>query len=299
MSTIDDLWKAYLTGEGYTFSSVQDTIRQALLSETGRSTGSIQELWKAYLEAEGYDGAVPDMMKKWLAAKGYDGAVQDMLKKALRDGDIFAAAAAACAYALDDDGTLAALFGFAHLPTDAPAYQSYSYVLTGSATGGTAVALNNDAVGAGAISKGTDIKCFEWECTQFPTGDYVGQGPAVVWGGGAGALAFGLRRSGGVVQVYTDNGATVVNVAGGVAVGTRIGVYINGTTGQMGWVLDGVDQGLTGADLSAAASFSPYCFVNDGNPEPVGQTCGGVLVTDNLTAAEFPVGGVTICGEPL
>lgn len=89
MSTIADLWKAHLTGEGYTFSSVQDTIRQALLSETGRSTGNIQELWKAYLVAEGYDGAVPDMMKKWLVDKGYDGTVQDMLKKALRDGDIF------------------------------------------------------------------------------------------------------------------------------------------------------------------------------------------------------------------
>lgn len=108
MSTIADLWKSYLIGEGYAFSSVPDTIRQALLSETDRSTGSIQELWKAYLEAEGYDGAVPDMMKKWLAGKGYDGSVQDMLKKALVDGDIFAAPAPACSISLTGDTAVGA-----------------------------------------------------------------------------------------------------------------------------------------------------------------------------------------------
>lgn len=109
MSTIADLWKAYLTGEGYTFSSLQGTIKEALLAETGRTGGSPQELWKAYLEGEGYDGAVPDMMKKWLVDKGYDGSVQDMLKKALIDGDIFAAAALACTITLT--AAYAASFG--------------------------------------------------------------------------------------------------------------------------------------------------------------------------------------------
>jgi hypothetical protein len=90
MSTVQDLWYSYLTGEGYGPSSVQDMLRAALIAETGGSElSTISELWRDYLIGEGYSGGLVDMQMAWLADKGYTGTLEDRWYAALSDGDVF------------------------------------------------------------------------------------------------------------------------------------------------------------------------------------------------------------------
>lgn len=91
---------------------------------------------------------------------------------------------AAASYPLDDDGTLAAAFGFGWLETDAPAYNNADYTYLAPATGNSAIALPTAAnawtsqahavrrVGAGDVK---DKKPPRWQPGVRTPG---GQGPS-------------------------------------------------------------------------------------------------------------------------
>lgn len=148
--------------------------------------------------------------------------------------------AGGCAYPLDDDGTLAAMFGFGHAPTNAPDYQQSDYTYVSPATGNAAYGLpaaeNAFASQAITVDAGVII-AFEWEVVAVPAGGTnqhdVGGIAFTSSGGvptGTGFVA-SVRRTGSGYWFYHDNvtGSPTVTTPAGL----RIGMELNGNDGSI------------------------------------------------------------------
>ena len=86
---LNDIWVAYLQGQGYTGKQYNDLVRQALQDQTSSARKQVDDLWKTYLEGEGFSGSVQDMMYAWLGDKGYTGSLNDRWKQAIENDDVF------------------------------------------------------------------------------------------------------------------------------------------------------------------------------------------------------------------
>lgn len=209
------------------------------------------------------------------------------------------------AYPLDDDGTVAAAFGYSHAPTNAPDYLRADYTYTDAATGGTSIAAPALAnlFGAQAITVGAgSIVACEAVIHSAPSA-FGGIGIAFTTSDG-GTPTFGVWTC----AIRDDDGSTPVYYASGAAAtartspaaGFRVGLSINGDTGEViGHTTDG--------DLVSEQSFTPgqqatfYLFVVDNGDTPnVGNTCSIELVP---AAADmqltYPVGAVDVFGDPV
>ena len=220
----------------------------------------------------------------------------------------------ASTYPLDDDGTVAASFGAGFAAATAPGYQTISYGLgTEGVLGGYAATAAADPFGTRLIDAGTDIVGFLWEglslegaIADYDTGDF--------------SSSIAILASNGTIQttlqlIITDASGNIrVSPTGAGAgtpsdpdifpsvpwVGLKVGMYVNGATGQVGWVLNGVDQGyLTGPSVGSQFSIA---LTTENAPEmhPIldNRTVSHRLVTSGLGPG-FPVGTLDVGGNPL
>ena len=165
---------------------------------------------------------------------------------------------AVSSYPLDDDGTLVAPLGYAHLPTTAPAHLAWSNAETG--VNGTAVAVRSIALSdAGSTPRtagvifGVQHKITAWDAAanvaeKRVLGIVETAGHAL-----AGTIEVGYRTELGVhYAVARVNGIAAATVAGANPAGHSASLYFNGDTGAVHWIAYGVDQGaIPGANLGA------------------------------------------------
>ncbi len=208
-------------------------------------------------------------------------------------------------YPLDDDGTLATAFGFAHAETTAPDYLQADYTYTGTADGGTAVALPQAAnwltdqaivVGAGTIL-GIEVEVIDVSDTPF----------------GLLGLAAALSTDGVFGNVVVTNGIDDDGDNGprwrgtGIAdqtrmqttAGFRLGMEINGDDGTI-TILSSDGSVLSSATFTPGTAFTAYLFLSDSGIPDAGQTAGLRLIQSGGDyTLPFTVGAVDLLGDEI
>lgn len=170
----------------------------------------------------------------------------------------------AATYPLDDDGTVAGNFSAGFAAATAPDYQTITYDIgTAAVTAGYAITAPSDPFGDDLIGAGTDIVGFEWEgvslsgaIADYDTADFS---TSIVILANSGAIQTVIQL---VLTDASGNMRVEFSGAGDGApsdsdvypsttwVGAVVGVYVNGSTGGVGWILNDVDQGyLTDVDV--------------------------------------------------
>ena len=109
MSNLNDLWVSYPTGEGYVGKSLNDLMKAALQDQASSSSKSINDLWKDFLTSQGYSGSLNQALYDYLGSLGYSGNLNDRLVQSLTAGDFFGSGDVSCSIALTGD--IAAVFG--------------------------------------------------------------------------------------------------------------------------------------------------------------------------------------------
>lgn len=212
----------------------------------------------------------------------------------------------AIGYPLNDDGTVAAAFGYGAMPTNAPAYLRADYTYTDAATGGSVVATPAAAAvfasQAITVGPGVVLAC-EAVVHSTPAACKAAGIAAVESSGGVGTggkAECAIRDiDGSTPQRYVTGVAPSVRAS--PAAGYRLGISVNGDTGEVvGYMTDGT--------IVATGVFTPgrqvtfVLFVTDDADPPVnaGQTCSLELVpaaADMVLA--YPAGAVDVFGSPI
>lgn len=203
-------------------------------------------------------------------------------------------------YPLNDDGTLAAAFGFAWLETNAPLYRQADYTYTGAATGGTAVGLptaaNAWAGQAVTVGAGT-ILALEAEVVSMSAAQFNNLGVAA-------ALSSGGTPTGQAVLAGVGNngspywgGSGVSNQARTSATaGYRVGIELNGNTGAIRILsTDGV--AVSSTTFTPGTKFTGYEYVNDIGEAAAGQSCSLRFVLAADMTLPFAAGAVDFNGD--
>lgn len=186
-----------------------------------------------------------------------------------------------CAYALDDDGTLAGAFGFGHAGPAVGDGQRMDYDLTGSATGGTALLMPAGALGAASFdlpSSGSMVVE-----AQVVTGNADGCGVAVLW------------HNGGTLTDFMGNA--------GIISGTGVlGIRVT-SAGVVRWFLDGVIQADPGKTVPSGQKVAFYLFANDAGLSTLPANATVQLRTQaadySYGASEYGAGAADPCGNEL
>lgn len=182
-------------------------------------------------------------------------------------------------FRLDDDGTLAAAFGFGHLPTVAPAYlvasHSYETAVSNEVFAATVSAIEN---AADSTAGGVYAYQINLDIDAEALGG-VGDGYRAMAGSGLGLVAGGVPvlqfnvgiyvdRAGVTVRGYINGGGSPAfeeELVGYVPGEHVIAVYIDATLGKVGYTLDGVDQGyVAGILVGAVDAIAPSLIVEQG-----------------------------------
>lgn len=319
-SNLNNLWVSYLQEQGYSGKSYNDLMRRSLQDQTSSTIKSINQLWYKYLGDLGFTGALNDRFNAWLLDKGYEGNLADRLRQALEADDVFAAdpAPSGCTYPLNDDGTIASMFGYASAPANAPDYTRVDYNMgTSGAAGNGALTSADDPLGGDVVPKaGIKMAGMKTISASGDVFDWGGAGSvnsvAVLWGGGSNATTLNMDPDAtGNLLVYIgglgDGSPTAPGtVDTGVPwIGARVYIYVNGDTGQIGWSVNGVDKGyITGPDISASANFSPYMLVSNhsaDHPDLDNRTISYEFLTSPEDGDEtgFPAGTTDLCGNEI
>lgn len=232
-----------------------------------------------------------------------------------------------CSYPLDASQSeiVAAGTGANAFPTTSPAAQQVSYTL--AATGGsqvTYVASNEGAAtalqsGTGNISlSGTGIIAFEMRIDSFPSQTLSLNGlidafMAVASGTNASyrfiAGVYGGQgqdgTASGVFSPTTGWSSNAHLAAAAVPTsGYRVGIYINKGTRQIGYTLNGVDQGYSADLIPASVSAISIVLSSDSilssGDQVIGQKIGMTLITQSTQMTQpFPSGATDICGNTI
>jgi hypothetical protein len=204
------------------------------------------------------------------------------------------------AYPLDDNGTVAALFGVGWLETDAPDYTSADYTYTGAATGGVVVATPTLAnlYGSQAITvTSADILSVECEITANDATDFdlIGLGTIMSSGGVFGGAVFSQAKADGGPEWLGTGIADQVRT--GAIAGFRVGIDFIGSTGAIRIKSsDGVIVSST--TFTAPIDITAYLSVGDGGLASPGDTTSLRLIVD---ADEYmlpcPAGAKNLLGD--
>lgn len=207
-------------------------------------------------------------------------------------------------YPLNDDGTVAALFGVGWLETDAPDYTSADYTYTGAATGGTVTATPTQAnifASQAVTVTAADILSLEAEIVGITADNfsYIGIGAVMSSGGTPGAaLQSSIADNDGTNPVWSGTGI-VERARVGATDGFRVGIDINGTTGEVRIKSsDGIE--ISSATFTPPMNFSAYLFADD---KPAVSSVGTASIRLIVPAADYtlpcPVGAKNLTGQTI
>lgn len=178
-------------------------------------------------------------------------------------------------YPLDDDGTLAALFGFGTLTMTAPEYNEGEHVYTGTTTGGTALGLpaaDNYLTDQAFVVDADTVLHIEFEpivpsCYQsgvqgFPL---LGLGLIMstdgVFGGVFGTV--GIHDDDGSTPIY--RGSLIPDTVRATADGpVRMSVDLDGSDGSVTIRTADGDTIVSATTFTPGTAFTAYLFVSDG-----------------------------------
>lgn len=254
---------------------------------------------------------------------------------------------AVCSYPLDATGTQ---YGqIAEDPFSTISGQSASSIVTDGFIGGIAMSsanvsdiLDSETTGADGgdiLLPNSGIVAFEFSVDQFPQGPTNSTGLV--------ALAVGMRSSNGAFNSVPGDGfqigimildSSASNIGPAVAIvaqtrqgsaaevsatapaipvtlplpaGYRVGLYVNMTTRQVGYTVNGVNYGYMSQDDNGypfvipasinriGLGISGLASVSATDPN-MGATIGGTLITDSSQFTQpFPVGTTDICGASM
>lgn len=189
---------------------------------------------------------------------------------------------AAASYPLDDDGTLAAAFGFGWLETDAPDYWNADYTYLAPATGNLAAALPTAANAwtsqAIVVDTGTILAC-EAVINSVSAAQFANLGMA------AAASSGGTPSGVAVINSIDNNGSPrwLVSGTGGTRVrsgatsGYRVGIELNGNDGTI-TMRSSDGSALCSTTFTPGTAFTFYLFATDAGNPAAGQTASITLV---------------------
>lgn len=215
---------------------------------------------------------------------------------------------AAASYPLNDDGTLAAQFGFSHLATDAPAYNNADFAFTdaGASPGTCALPTQTNAFGIQAIPVAVNqIRYFELLFTDIPTVEFAYAGLlAIVVRDGTPIMtpitAIIRNTDGSTPQVGGDQVSYMARTEGA---GYRVGIEFNGATDEVTIrSTNGVVGSFTNTALFQGGDkvFFAMIVKDSGTPVMTGETIGMTAIPAAadmwlpVTAGALDVFGTTI-----
>jgi hypothetical protein len=202
-----------------------------------------------------------------------------------------------CSYALNDDGTVAAMFGGVAFDSyDATrqivthTYQSgiaanrvglQSTFLTGEAYSGTVAMEVHISIPSAISASNQDVAFVAADTTALQAGGII------------------IRSNGEVIE--TISGSEVVIASGVAQNGSVIGLYVNNATGQCGATVNGIDYGYLGSIGPAGDSYSFYLSSSNPNSaSDVGKTITLTLVSNASDMTQpFPAGAKDPCGNTI
>lgn len=187
----------------------------------------------------------------------------------------------ACAYPLDDDGTLAAGFGYAHAGPAVGDGQRMDYDLIGGATGNTALLMPANALGSASFdlpASGSIVV----EASVI-TGNAEGCGVAVLW------------HNGGTLTDFMGNAGTFDS--------SRVLAIRVTSAGVVRWFLDGVIQADPGKTVPSGQKVAFYLYTNDTADAALPASANIQLRTQaadySYGASEYGAGAADPCGNEL
>ncbi len=209
-----------------------------------------------------------------------------------------------CAYPLNDDGTIASMFGMAFAPAAGPGYQNITYVLTGAAPGPSNAAMTAplNPFAPPALTTFTGRKGFGFTLPQMPASinDEV-YATLVCFSGGVGNLfRFRIRGDG---EVKGESGptsglSTDFTVTGVTITTAKFGMVADADTGVVHYYINGILVGSASNLLDKPTGFVAYT-IYDGPAADVGATVQANIFSDAVSLATFGFtpGTTTLCGE--
>lgn len=222
--------------------------------------------------------------------------------------------AISCVYLLDDDGTLAAMFGGVPYPTDAPDYVTAHYTLASDADVAYAMpsslANGQDIPAAAVVGVEMLINLAPYDGAMVAS---YANGLAMVTATNAGAPTDAVRISvrtflADTVVSYSHltgpETGVIVTLPADSAEGMRVGLYYDTATGSIGSIINGVDYGyIGGLTLLSSDKMAPFMDVFDnsalGGPVVGEETSATLLYKAADIAQTFPASTVDICGTAL
>lgn len=188
-------------------------------------------------------------------------------------------------YLLNDDGTLAAQFGFAHAASNAPDYHRVDYTYASPSTGNAALSLPSAAnvFGSHAITVAPGkILAMEWVIHSVPIGgssmNAVGAAAFTSNAGvpSGGQFSASVRRSGS--GFYMSHTGSVGEPSIAMPAGLRIGMEFNGNNGSVRYMnSEGYDDTVTGA-FTPGHKITFMISIDDNGITPAGNTASVEII---------------------
>lgn len=185
-------------------------------------------------------------------------------------------------YPLDDDGTIAAMFGYAAAPASGDDLQTVAYTYQDPATGNAAIAIRGDAFDTGSIEI-DGVMAIELLFNSVPAGDFgnIGIGGIACADGSpvlSELISYVVTRQSGTVTISGDQGVSG-NTSTPLA-GFRIGLEFNGDDGTVTFrTTDGLLGSTPLPEFTPGNRMAIVINITDNSSAPGGQTISVTLVT--------------------
>ena len=228
-----------------------------------------------------------------------------------------------CAYPLDDDGSLAAAFGFAHAPANSPDFHRVDYNMgTSAVTGASALTLpaeaaTNDIRAFAGTHMVVGVKNISVDGTKT---DWWADGSlnvlAMLWNGGSDVVVVNISTTSGGDMILNFGGqgsgaGGPTSVSTGIPwEGSRFYLYVNSDSGsadfgRVGYSINGTDYGyVSGPDASNGSGVASYMVMNNGSSKhPVldNRNISYEFLVNPESGDEtgMPTGAVNLCGNAI
>ena len=204
------------------------------------------------------------------------------------------------AYVLDDDGTIAASFGYGAMPATAPAYRVVDYTTVGGATGNAAIASSIAPFTTGLVAPAAGKVGFGMLISAIDAVD----GMSILlqtlqWTGAAVTTRVLMKteRAAGVFN-YTFSSGTLGGGTTGdftaaiTPAGAKLGIVLEYDTNAIKYYLNGTLIGTASQALDPAIGWFPSLVATDNAAIGAGAHLNATLILDAADLATYVPAGV-------